>query len=283
MRTAMLMQRSRPGPAALIGEIDELKVLLGTGTAQTVVVVDDAIDTGGTVQRIVGVVQAMDPRHSILTFALTSTLGLKVHDRQLHLFEDVVEFIEGDLGVLDEQATAEILAGLEPMLQSLSATAAVRLDVDARDLLTRAPHECIARALISALETIGKRAAALRLHSRCALWRLSRPASAAVARILSREFAGLPVPARKSFGALLAAELRAAVHPILRELIVHPRLILRARIETAYILAVPLAGALGHVEIIEMQSQGSLLYPHPHETGLRSVLDSAGRRPQAEN
>ena len=79
-----------------------------------VAVVDDAIDSGITMQTLVDTIEAMHPEHVVIPFALTSTAGVCVHDRQLNLFEDIVEFVEGDLAELAEERARSLLEAIRP-------------------------------------------------------------------------------------------------------------------------------------------------------------------------
>jgi hypothetical protein len=208
MELLMKLQQPGTGSAPFIEEQEQLHEWLSA--ASSVVVVDDAIDTGVTMRRLVATIQSAGPsggqsvgqHRRIMTFALTSTLGLKVHESQHHLFEGVVEYVEGDLGLLDEAATAQVLATFEPA----GSSGAARLEARLQDLLLRPPHECVARALVHALETSGRRMAGLRLRIRCALWGLGRPPADDVMDELHRRYEALSGIARQVFGAALATE-----------------------------------------------------------------------------
>ncbi len=278
LRVAMAIRKNGSSTGLLIEELAELKTLLTTAAPQSVVVVDDAIDTGMTMRRLLQTVENLDTRHVVRSFALTSTLGVRIHDRQLHLFESIVEFVEGDLGRLDEKATAVILARHDPLFAS-QCLRPVRLQVALRDLLMRAPDDCMAAVLVRSLKAAGDGAAAIGLRSRRMLWRLTRPRSAVVMRTLRELFEKLPERHQTTFLETLAAQLWESVHPVLRPLIVHPDLKLRVQIETGDIPTATVRRALGHVEIVEVAALDSPRYRSEPHTGLRALLRAMSDAP----
>ena len=246
MALHMKLQRPHPGSGPFVEEQAQFREWLsGNGS---VVVVDDAIDTGITMRRLVEAVQSVGLHHRIMTFALTSTLGLRVHEPQHHLFEDVVEYVEGDLGLLDEAATARVLGELEPAASSGVGTH--RLEVRLQDLLTRPLHECVARALVHALEASGRRVAGLGLRIRCALWRLARSPDDYFMDDLRGRYDALPESARRAFGAALATELCAGLQPLARDALAHAKAPLTVRVAHGRWLAGPAGQALVGAEIV---------------------------------
>ncbi len=238
----MKLQQPGTGSAPFIEEQEQLREWLST--ASSVVVVDDAIDTGVTMRRLVDTIrsagQSAGPHRRIMTFALTSTLGLKVHEPQHHLFEGVVEYVEGDLGLLDEAATAQVLATFE----------ATALEARLQDLLIRPLHECVARALIHALETSGRHMAGLSLRIRCALWGLGRPPDDDVMDELHFHYKALSGIARQAFGAALATEFCSTLQPLARDAEALAREKLTVRVLQGNWVAGPAGRALAGAEIL---------------------------------
>jgi len=94
------------------------------------VVVDDAIDSGGTAARVLATLKELAPRAHIILFTLTSTVGARVADRQINAFADILEYDDGDISELGDahRETAEWRASpgeqseshtYEPVIRSL--------------------------------------------------------------------------------------------------------------------------------------------------------------------
>ncbi len=74
---------------------------------QLIVIVDDAIDSGGTVQAILNTLGELSPQSRVAVFTLTTTAGNRVTAHQLNLFADLVDYQEGDLGNLADDYRSE--------------------------------------------------------------------------------------------------------------------------------------------------------------------------------
>lgn len=246
MELLMKLRRKGTGSAPFIDEQEQLRGWLSA--AGSVVVVDDAIDTGVTMRRLVATIRSAGPHRRIMTFAITSTLGLKIHEPQHHLFEDVVEYVEGDLGLLDEAATARILGKSGP--RATPGAVSQRLEASLQDVLTRPLHECVARALAYSLEAGGHRLAGLGLRVRCALWRLGGPPDGSAMDDLQRRHDALPGAARQAFGAALATEFRAALLPLARDAATLAVVKLDVRVAQGNWVAGPAAQALAGADVI---------------------------------
>ena len=66
------------------------------------VVVGDAIDSGGTAARVLAALGESAPRARVILFTLTSTVGARVADQQINAFADILEYEEGDISELGD-------------------------------------------------------------------------------------------------------------------------------------------------------------------------------------
>lgn len=90
-------------------QYDELTNRLNNRGSGPVVVVDDSIDSGGTIHVILQAIGEIDPQANLIVFALTSTLGRIVTEQQYTLVSgEVADFIDGDLSQLNDP---ELLGG----------------------------------------------------------------------------------------------------------------------------------------------------------------------------
>ncbi|RUM94437.1 MAG: hypothetical protein DSZ28_03195 [Thiothrix sp.] len=86
-------------------QYDQLTNLLNTRRAGPVVVVDDSIDSGGTIRTILQTIAEIDSQAKLIVFTLASTLGRVVSDNQYTLVSgEIVDFVDGDLSLLDNPA-----------------------------------------------------------------------------------------------------------------------------------------------------------------------------------
>ena len=75
------------------------------------IVVDDSIDSGDTVSTLLGIIERLGTRSEVLVFALASTLGRVVSDRQLTLVSGkIAHYMDGDLSLLDEEVTPYLVS-----------------------------------------------------------------------------------------------------------------------------------------------------------------------------
>ena len=81
-------------------DLARLRAVIDPGTAGAIVVVDDAIDSGGTLRHVLSALRDLAPKHRTLVFALTATAGIRVNPQQLNAFANLVDYVEGDLGGL---------------------------------------------------------------------------------------------------------------------------------------------------------------------------------------
>jgi len=90
-------------------QYDELTNRLNNRGSGPVVVVDDSIDSGGTIHVILQTIGEIDAQANLIVFALTSTLGRIVTEQQYTLVSgEVADFIDGDLSQLNDP---ELLGG----------------------------------------------------------------------------------------------------------------------------------------------------------------------------
>ncbi len=69
-----------------------------------VIVVDDSIDSGDTVSTLLSTIEQLDANAEVIVFALASTLGRVVSDRQLTLVSGkIAHYMDGDLSHLHEE------------------------------------------------------------------------------------------------------------------------------------------------------------------------------------
>lgn len=96
-RATRLVTNGEPLAAS---EIDRLAPALAADSSKFIVVVDDAIDSGGTASSVLTAVNGLAPHHRVALFTLTTTSGGRVHADQLNVFADIVEYVEGDIADL---------------------------------------------------------------------------------------------------------------------------------------------------------------------------------------
>jgi len=90
-------------------QYDQLTNRLNNRGSGPVVVVDDSIDSGGTIHVILQTIGEIDPQANLIVFALASTLGRIVTEQQYTLVSgEVADFIDGDLSQLNDP---ELLGG----------------------------------------------------------------------------------------------------------------------------------------------------------------------------
>ena len=83
-------------------QLQQLKELLVIRDEGPVIVVDDSIDSGGTIQNIVQTIRELDPQAKVIVFALASTLGRVIADNQYTLVSgEIAHFVDGDLAELN--------------------------------------------------------------------------------------------------------------------------------------------------------------------------------------
>ena len=86
-------------------QYDQLTSLLNARGSGPVVVVDDSIDSGGTLRVILQAIGEIDAQANLIVFALASTLGRIVTEQQYTLVSgEVADFIDGDLSQLNTPA-----------------------------------------------------------------------------------------------------------------------------------------------------------------------------------
>ncbi|MCA8971328.1 MAG: HAD family hydrolase [Planctomycetes bacterium] len=93
--------------------MDRLRSALESDRPLLVVLTDDAIDSGRTMLSLVRAIESIDPRHVVIPFALTSTANVRCAPLQLSVFADLVDYVEGDLACLDDEATRALLQEFE--------------------------------------------------------------------------------------------------------------------------------------------------------------------------
>lgn len=79
---------------------EKLMAAVGAHQHEFIVVVDDAIDSGGTALRVLADLGELAPRARIVLFTLTSTVGERVTDEQINAFAEILEYEQGDIGKL---------------------------------------------------------------------------------------------------------------------------------------------------------------------------------------
>jgi adenine/guanine phosphoribosyltransferase-like PRPP-binding protein len=90
-------------------QYDQLASLLNDRDPGPVVVVDDSIDSGGTIRVILQAIDEIDAQANLIVFALASTLGRIVTEQQYTLVSgEIADFIDGDLSQLNDP---ELLGG----------------------------------------------------------------------------------------------------------------------------------------------------------------------------
>ena len=82
---------------------DQLTKLLSARGAGPVVVVDDSIDSGGTIRVVLQTITELDSEAKLIVFTLASTLGRIVAEHQYTLVSgEIADFIDGDLSQLND-------------------------------------------------------------------------------------------------------------------------------------------------------------------------------------
>jgi len=90
-------------------QYDQLTNRLNDRGSGPVVVVDDSIDSGGTIRVILQAIDEIDAQANLIVFALASTLGRIVTEQQYTLVSgEIADFIDGDLSQLNDP---ELLGG----------------------------------------------------------------------------------------------------------------------------------------------------------------------------
>ena len=79
---------------------EKLLAVLDRQEHEFIVVVDDAIDSGGTASRVLADLAQIAPRARVMLFTLTSTAGERVTDEQINAFAEILEYEEGDISAL---------------------------------------------------------------------------------------------------------------------------------------------------------------------------------------
>jgi len=88
---------------------DQLAKLLNDRGSGPVIVVDDSIDSGGTIRVVLQTITEIDSDASVIVFTLASTLGRVVSDCQYTLVSgEIADFVDGDLSQLNKP---ELLGG----------------------------------------------------------------------------------------------------------------------------------------------------------------------------
>lgn len=90
---------------------DDIKEQIATFLADRdpgpIVVIDDAIDSGGTILAVVNVIEEMEPGAEVIVYSLATTLGRIVYKTQYTLVSGhIAHFVEGDLAYVYENGEA---------------------------------------------------------------------------------------------------------------------------------------------------------------------------------
>jgi adenine/guanine phosphoribosyltransferase-like PRPP-binding protein len=189
-----------------------------------IVVADDAIDSGGTMEEVIAATVAAHPLAQVVAFALTSTAGHVVHRDQITVFEDIVEFAEGDLGDIAHHYTDD---GWRPQTrgpsQDPSPVKRRPLYLDLDGTLVTDSFEAAFRTAIAVLPRHGDRASAVRLRAVRRLELLRIGSHSKVKRALDDAIRGMNPEAAADFQADLVANLRNQVRVALHVLATAPR------------------------------------------------------------
>ncbi len=84
-------------------QYDQLVQQLNTRGSGPVIIVDDSIDSGGTIRTVLQTIADIDPEAELIVFTLASTLGRIIAERQYTLVSgEIADFIDGDLSQLND-------------------------------------------------------------------------------------------------------------------------------------------------------------------------------------
>lgn len=136
--------------------LDAIHRVVAADRSQFVVVVDDAIDSGATMRSVIDAIESRSRSSTILPFCLTSTAGVRCAENQLTVFQDIVEFIEGDLAELGETRTNELLAALTTESDSADRPSAARTSSDPIRLYLDLDGTLVANSFRDAMHALEK-------------------------------------------------------------------------------------------------------------------------------
>lgn len=164
-----LMDWAVPADPLPHGEADRIrKAMAGAPPGAWVAVVDDSIDSGQTVQRVVHGIEQLAKDARVLVFALSSSLGRNICEHQLTLVSgEIAHFTGGDLARMDR---VDLLGGPRtclghtPKLDPLYPPDR-RLYLDLDGTLSADSFRDAARALAPSLAAHGRRLDAWRFRS----------------------------------------------------------------------------------------------------------------------